>query len=93
MFTNARPWSSSTPPSVVLEVMTWSRETLRICAILLQPFIPGKAAELLDALRVSEGMRTWSHAGVGNGEEFIEEADRGLMYRVVLFERGDVGRD
>ncbi|KAF3942033.1 hypothetical protein ABW19_dt0201054 [Dactylella cylindrospora] len=40
-------------------------EVLRISAILLQPFMPTKAKQLLDLLKVDEEMRTWEQATVG----------------------------
>ena len=43
-------------------------ETLRICGILLQPFMPTKAAALLDALKVEENERTLAHAELGKVE-------------------------
>lgn len=61
------PWASTTPPSTAVTVQTWSRETLRICGILLQPFMPSKASELLDALCVATEERTWECAEVGRG--------------------------
>lgn len=42
-----------------------SAETLRVLGILLQPFIPGKAAEMLDLLGVSPEKRTFKYAAVG----------------------------
>ena len=39
-------------------------ESLRIAGILLQPFMPEKAAELLDLLGVENDKRTFSHAKV-----------------------------
>ncbi|THH10301.1 hypothetical protein EW146_g8411 [Bondarzewia mesenterica] len=56
------PWSKKTEISIVKEVYAISIETLRICGILLQPFTPTKAQELLDALKVPHSERTWSHA-------------------------------
>lgn len=40
-------------------------ETLRNAGILLQPFMPEKAKEMLDVLGVSEGKRTFEYAGLG----------------------------
>lgn len=62
-----------------------------MCAILLQPFVPGKAGELLDGLRVAAGRRAWADAGVGRGEVWggagvgVGGGEGGLMKRVVLF--------
>lgn len=42
-----------------------SVETLRIAGILLQPFMPGKAAELLNILGVAEDKRSFPYAQPG----------------------------
>jgi methionyl-tRNA synthetase len=44
-----------------------SVETLRICGILLQPFIPTKSVELLEALGTHPEERTWDYAEPGKG--------------------------
>jgi methionyl-tRNA synthetase len=43
-------------------VYALSLETLRICGILLQPFIPSKAGMLLDALGIPRSERCMQHA-------------------------------
>lgn len=40
-------------------------EWLRVLGILLQPFMPGKAAEMLDSLGVSVEKRTFEYAAFG----------------------------
>lgn len=40
-------------------------ETLRIVGILLQPFMPSKAAELLDMMGVDPSRRTYNDAALG----------------------------
>jgi methionyl-tRNA synthetase len=45
-----------------LQVVFLTAEALRCIAILLQPFIPVKAGELLDRLGVDESRRTFQHA-------------------------------
>jgi len=42
-------------------------ETLRICGILLQPFIPAKSVELLEILGTKQEERTWDYAEPGKG--------------------------
>ena len=44
------------------EVIYLAAESLRIIAILLQPFMPGKAADILDWLGVADDSRTFAHA-------------------------------
>jgi methionyl-tRNA synthetase len=45
-------------------------EALRVAAILLQPFMPGKMSQMLDILGVAEGARTFEHAGLGRDLEY-----------------------
>ncbi|KAK1760848.1 methionyl-tRNA synthetase [Echria macrotheca] len=78
-----KPWELANEPSNPDKVMALNyslylaMETLRIVGILLQPFMPSKAAELLDILGVSEDKRTFQHAQVGAdfdfGAPFLEE--------------------
>ncbi len=55
------PWAKYTPKKLIGEVYALSLETLRICGILLQPFIPCKAGMLLDALSIPHSERSWEH--------------------------------
>lgn len=57
-------------PTQRAQIYTISLETLRICAILLEPFMPSKSAELLDALNVPAEDRTWKSAEVGKAKPF-----------------------
>ncbi|KAB2570076.1 Aminoacyl-tRNA synthetase class 1a Anticodon-binding protein [Lasiodiplodia theobromae] len=60
-------------------------ETLRIAAILLQPYMPGKSAELLDMLGVNEDKRSFEFA------EVCKDLDYGTskvdLKKTVLFPR------
>ncbi len=42
--------------------MAYAHEALRVAAILLQPIMPSKMAELLDMLGVKQGARDWEAA-------------------------------
>ena len=42
-----------------------SAEAVRVCGILLQPFMPGKMAQLMDILGVEPEHRTFKHAKLG----------------------------
>lgn len=46
-------------------IIYMSAEMLRLSGIMLQPFMPGKAAKLLDMLGVEQDNRTWEHAVLG----------------------------
>ena len=65
--TTTAPWAATTKPEVVAAVYTTIVETLRVCGILLQPFMPTKAGTLLDALGVPVEQRTLEHAALGQG--------------------------
>ena len=45
-------------------------ESIRICAILLQPFMPDKMANLLDMLGVSPEARSFENACVGVDSDY-----------------------
>ncbi|CCC10029.1 unnamed protein product [Sordaria macrospora k-hell] len=64
---NAEPWVVVKKPdseALVDRIILTAGESLRIAGILLQPFMPEKAAELLDLLGVENDKRTFSHAKV-----------------------------
>lgn len=67
MMTVTKPWSQNTATELVEQVYAVSLETLRICGLLLQPFTPTKAEELLDYLDVPKDLRTWNHARLMGG--------------------------
>ena len=62
MMNATEPWAKDTPQALIGEVYALSLETLRVCGILLQPFIPAKAGMLLDALSISHSERSFQHA-------------------------------
>lgn len=67
LLTESAPWSASTNTVTTVEVYTVILESLRVCGILLQPFIPSKAGQLLDALGVPDDQRSMAFAGLGQG--------------------------
>jgi len=67
LLTDSAPWAASTETATVVEVYTAITEALRVCGILLQPFIPSKAEQLLDALGVAKDQRDTAFAGLGEG--------------------------
>ncbi|KAJ3553901.1 hypothetical protein NM688_g3375 [Phlebia brevispora] len=67
VMTETAPWAPSTSPATVAAVYEATLETLRVCGILLQPFMPSKAEMLLDALGVEPGQRTMEYAELGKG--------------------------
>ena len=66
--TQAAPWSKDTPAAVAADVQALVFETMRQCGILLQPFMPEKAALLLDSLGVPPDQRTLADAAFGKAD-------------------------
>ncbi|KZP19418.1 hypothetical protein FIBSPDRAFT_1045598 [Athelia psychrophila] len=71
--THTAPWASTTSPGLARASYLTSLETLRVCGILLQSFIPGTAGKLLDGLGVGPEERTWEWAAVGKGGDTTRE--------------------
>ncbi|GAA5877533.1 hypothetical protein JCM8547_000181 [Rhodosporidiobolus lusitaniae] len=63
------PWLPTASPSDAHRALFFGSESLRLVGILLQPFMPTKAKQLLDSLGVPEGRRRWVDAVVGKGGE------------------------
>ncbi len=47
-------------------------ESLRICGILLRPYMPAKMKQLLDMLGVAENARMYANASLGMDEDYGE---------------------
>lgn len=56
MVTTLQPWASPNPTKAIV----YAYETLRISAILMGPYMPTKATELLDRLGVESSQRGWN---------------------------------
>ncbi|KAF5369690.1 hypothetical protein D9615_010166 [Tricholomella constricta] len=69
IFTDVAPWKASAEPAEVYACRAASLEALRVAGICLQPFVPGVAARLLDALGVPHAERTWGEVEEGRLEE------------------------
>lgn len=80
VMTETAPWAS--PPSTAYIACCNAAETLRVAGICLQPFVPGVASALLDALGVSGDERTWEYAGSWAGSGVSLEK----VKRVKLFQ-------
>ncbi|KAJ8092629.1 methionyl-tRNA synthetase [Marasmius tenuissimus] len=63
--TEVAPWSKNARPLDVALSYVYCIHTLAIAGICLQPFVPGVAGKLLDALDISKDKRTLDHAGQG----------------------------
>ncbi|KAH8119316.1 tRNA synthetases class I (M)-domain-containing protein [Phellopilus nigrolimitatus] len=79
-FTRLQPWASETSPRTVIHLLVWARESLRICGILLQPFIPSSAKKLLDSLHIYPPARTLAFAKIGAGRVRTAAPKRHLLF-------------
>ena len=65
-FANAEPWKlAKGDPARMRLVLYVTIEALRICAILLQPVMPGSMAKLLDLLGLAPDRRTFAALEAG----------------------------
>jgi methionyl-tRNA synthetase len=87
MINATEPWAKNTPEAVTGKVYALSLETLRICGILLQPFIPTKASMLLDAMHVPRSERFMRHA------QYLRSSVGTVTPGVKLFSRGSKNVD
>ena len=61
-------------------------EALRISGILMQPYMPSKAAELLNMLGVDESRRTFEFTQLGKDVEYgVSKVDLGRGHKGALF--------
>ncbi|KAI5805375.1 tRNA synthetases class I (M)-domain-containing protein [Peziza echinospora] len=67
---HAEPWKLAGNPSEQRKAVWICAETLRIAGILLQPWVPGKAREMLDGLGVSAERRGFEWTAVGADVEW-----------------------
>jgi len=86
MMNATEPWAKDTPQALIGEVYALSLETLRVCGILLQPFIPAKAGMLLDVMSISHSERSLQHA------RYLAGTVRSAVPGVKLFSRMSRGR-
>lgn len=81
----AEPWKSPNPEWTLFNVA----ESLRISAILLQPFMPGKSQELLEFLRVDTGnpmKRTFAAAVYGSDADYGDNIRKGILFPPLIAE-------
>ncbi|KAF2099122.1 methionyl-tRNA synthetase [Rhizodiscina lignyota] len=75
------------------EIIFLCADFLRMAGILLQPVMPGKAAQLLDMLGVSKDARAVEHARVGSDADFgvskggeVPQGRRGMLFPPLVSE-------
>ncbi|KAL1922969.1 uncharacterized protein VTP21DRAFT_9345 [Calcarisporiella thermophila] len=66
-FNDNAPWSLTEDTQRRDQVVGYALESVRIAALLLQPVMPGKMAEVLDCLGTKEEDRVWDRAKLGAG--------------------------
>jgi methionyl-tRNA synthetase len=65
-------------------------ETLRVCGILLQPYMPAKASELLDMLGVDGSKRAFEHTKFGCDDSYgqsqvdLKKGQDGVLFPPLL---------
>ncbi|GAA5907951.1 hypothetical protein JCM5296_000769 [Sporobolomyces johnsonii] len=78
------PWLATATPSQVHRALFFGSESLRIVGILLQPFMPDKSSQLLEALGVDPLRRRWEDLAVGNGGERVATPVKGGLWPPVV---------
>lgn len=91
-FQEAKPWDMKNVadptdvPRKLSSAVALAAETLRICGILLQPYMPEKSQLLLDQLGVDEGKRTAEYAVIAADVDYgTPKAALGQGYNAILF--------
>lgn len=82
------PWDLTTPDDQVLlhRVIYICSESMRICGILLQPFMPAKMTQLLDMLGVADHARKYADTGIGSDKDYgilkypVETGTKGVLF-------------
>ncbi|KAL4797592.1 tRNA synthetases class I (M)-domain-containing protein [Aspergillus venezuelensis] len=76
-FANAEPWKN---PEEKQRVLFNVAESMRITGILLQPFMPGKAKDILDVFRVDPSRRNLSDAGYASDPSYGEGVKKKILF-------------
>lgn len=74
------PWHDTTTSADAYQAIYLSAESLRISGILLQPFIPSKANQLLNSLGVPSDRRSWSDLPLGLGKGSQVHSNQTLLF-------------
>ncbi|KAL2858914.1 tRNA synthetases class I (M)-domain-containing protein [Aspergillus pseudodeflectus] len=82
-FSNSAPWSD---PEEKQRVLYNVAESMRITGILLQPFMPTKAKEILDVFRVDTSKRNLSDASYGSDTGYGEGIEKKIIFPPLVSE-------
>ena len=74
------PWLATASPNEAHRALFFASESLRIAGIILQPIMPTKSAELLEALGVQPDRRAWADAKIGGGGERHMAGGKGQLF-------------
>jgi methionyl-tRNA synthetase len=95
-FQQSEPWDMKNTedptdvPARLNTVIALTAEVLRICGILLQPYMPEKAQQLLDQLGVDDSKRTAEYAVIAADVDYgiskipLHEGYKGILFPPVL---------
>ena len=69
---SSAPWNLGGPEKQAQldSIIYLCAESLRICGILLQPYMPAKMKQLLDMLGVAEDARMYENADLGEDQDY-----------------------
>lgn len=82
------PWNLTKPEDTesLHQIIFLCAESLRVCGILLQPFMPSKMGQLLDMLGVADDVRMYHNTDFGSDMTFGEaKQSGGKEQKTVLF--------
>ncbi|KAL3474633.1 tRNA synthetases class I (M)-domain-containing protein [Aspergillus californicus] len=82
-FHNSEPWKNVEENQRVLFNVA---EAMRITGILLQPYMPGKAKEVLDLFQVHASKRSFSDARYASDPDYGENVKKTLLFPPLLVE-------
>ncbi|KAL4910977.1 hypothetical protein BDW74DRAFT_142175 [Aspergillus multicolor] len=82
-FHNAEPWKN---PAEHQRVLFNTAESMRIVGILLQPFMPNKAKEILDLFQVHPSKRGFSSAGYASDPDYGEDIQKKILFPPLIVE-------
>ncbi|KAL2870877.1 methionine--tRNA ligase MSM1 [Aspergillus lucknowensis] len=82
-FHNSAPWEN---PDQKQRVIYNVAESMRITGILLQPFMPNKAKEILDVFRVDSSKRSLSDANYGSDADYGESIEKRIIFPPLVVE-------
>ncbi|KAL2808579.1 tRNA synthetases class I (M)-domain-containing protein [Aspergillus granulosus] len=82
-FSNSAPWKD---PEENQRVLYNVAESMRITGILLQPFMPNKAKEILDVFRVDSSKRSLSDARYGTDADYGKGIEKKIIFPPLVAE-------